>query len=317
MAELDLALKVLLDEEPAALARLALGQDVVLQSIESAPTELPARGRLMDKLLRLVRSDDAEPEWLHVEVVAAWRSTTPRTTHEYWALAHAAHDRVTSVVICLKRGKRRGTPKGEYVVRRRKKKILEFCFDVVCLWDLRATDVLRDRVPGLLPLIPFMDGSSPARVDEALHALDHVEPIRKRAELKAVLATLAGNVYPDVAWLARIPEEILMESTFYSSVLEKGWQKGRAEGRVEGRVEGRAEGRAEGRVEGRAEGRAEAMRDVVASGLRQRFGADCPLLPRLEGCDEALLERLCSVLMGSAPPETIREAVERLLPPSA
>ncbi len=74
--------------------------------------------------------------------------------------------------------------------------VVRFAFGVVRVWDLDAETLLASGVAGLLPLVRFASGATPARVEQALSSLRRVEPVKHRAELQAVLATFAGNAFP-------------------------------------------------------------------------------------------------------------------------
>lgn len=282
MGELDIAAKALLREEPEAVVRLALG-DVSIRAVAADESELPAQALRLDKLLRVESDDEPEPFWLHVEVQAAWAADVPRRVFEYWSLAHRLHDRVGSFLLCLKPGDKQGQPRGDYVVAFRGRTVQRFEFDVLCAWELEAAELLVRGVPGLLPLVPFAGHATPALVDEAMQALAAVEPRRRRAELQAALAAFAGNVYPDTRWLARIPREILMESTVYQEI--------KAEGRVEG------------------------QRELIAHLLTKRLGSGAEqFVQRLPLCTEAALARVAEIVASVSTDADLVTALDGLLP---
>ncbi len=175
-----------------------------------------------------------------------------------------------------------------------------FRFQLLCAWTLSARELLAGP-RGLLPLIPFAGDSSPAGVDAALAVLHSVSPTRRRAELLGALVAFAGNVFPDVPWLGKIPREILMESTVYKEIL------------AEGRALGAAEGRALGAAEGRALATTEAERGIVATLLQGRLGAD--YRTRLERSDKGSLSALVQLFARPLDTDTLRREVDRLLPP--
>jgi hypothetical protein len=221
VGELDIAAKVLLRTEPRALIALAL-PGARVRSVRAEETELPAQALAMDKLFRVAVAGETAPRWQHVEVVANWASHVPKTTFTYWSRASDRYARLRSFVLVLKPGDRQGTPTDEHVVRDGDEETLRFKFKLFCAWNLDADELLRDDQPGLLPLLPFASGATPERVERALRRLHVLRPRPRRAELLATLATFAGNVYPDTHWSARIPMEILMESTFYQQARADG-----------------------------------------------------------------------------------------------
>lgn len=290
MGELDIAAKALLREAPEAVVRLALGE-VSIRSVAADETELPAQALRLDKLLRVEADGEPDPFRLHVEVQAAWAADVPRRTFEYWSLAHRLHDRVGSFVLCLKPGDKQGRPRGEYVVTLRGRVVQRFEFDVLCVWELGAAELLGRGEPGLLPLVPFAGDATPALVEDAMRVLAGVQPRRRRAELQTALAAFAGNVYPETRWLGRIPREILMESTVYQEIM--------------------AEGRAEGRVEGRVEG----QRELVALLIAKRLGDGAlPLVLRLSLCTEAALARAAELVATVSGDADLVSALDGLLP---
>lgn len=214
MGELDLAAKVLLQVVPEDLVGLAL-PGVIVRGVRPADTNLPAFALTMDKLLRVELTESDTPLMLHFEVAANWASTVPRQTFDYWSLAHRAYDELWSVVICLKPGVKQGPPRGHYERRVRGRRPVSFEFDVIRLWELSADDALMGGKLGVLPFVPFMSGAGTDHVEQAMVMLARVEPVRRRGELQAALAAFADNVFPDVDWSDRMPEELLMGSSVY------------------------------------------------------------------------------------------------------
>lgn len=91
---------------------------------------------------------------------------------------------------------------------------------VLRLWELPVATFLATA--GLAPLAPFAAGATEATVDEAMRALETVEPASRRVELEVALGMLASNVFPGPNWLGRIPTELLMTSTTYQQILVQG-----------------------------------------------------------------------------------------------
>jgi len=112
MGPLDSAAKAILQEGPldvAGLAPLLAGRRIV--SAQPDDTVLPAFSLTMDKVLRLALDGEGALS-LHVEAEASWSADVPRKTFHRWSLAHRAHDRLWSLVICLSRGASRARPRG-------------------------------------------------------------------------------------------------------------------------------------------------------------------------------------------------------------
>lgn len=288
VGELDIAAKALLRTEPRALIALAL-PGARLRSVRAEENELPAHALAMDKLFRVQVAGETTPRWQHVEVVANWASHVPKTTFTYWSRASAQYPRLRSFVLVLKPGDRQGTPVDEYVVRDGDEETLRFKFRLFCAWNLDADELLRDDQPGLLPLLPFADGATPEQIEQALRRLHAVRPRPRQAELLATLAAFAGNVYPETPWSARIPVEILMESTFYQQI----------------------------RAECEARSRAEGARANLAVLLRELLGdAAEALVGRLELASDAQVveaTRVAARMRGDA--QALAAALDALLPP--
>jgi len=226
MGPLDSAAKAILREVPQDLAGLApslAGKKI--RTAKADDTVLPAFSLTMDKVLVLEVEGQAEDLSLHVEVEAVWKARVPRKTFRYWSLAHRVHDNLWSLVICLKPGNKQGEPKDFYERLVGARRAVRFEFDVVKVWELKADDLLRDAKPGLLPLVPYARGTSKGHVERALDALARIDPEHRRAELQAALTVFADNVFPDVDWGARMPEELLMGSTIYQRGEAAGQRK--------------------------------------------------------------------------------------------
>lgn len=281
MGELDIAAKALLREEPGALVRLALPGRAI-KAIEPDETEFQALERRMDKLLRLELADEAEPVWLHVEVEAVWGADVPRRVHGYWSLAHETRPALRSLVLVLRPGERQGEPRGDYVASFLGRPVLSFEFEVVCAWKLKASELLARREPGLLPLVPFAEGASVERVEEAFNVL---AKDRRSGDLQVVLAAFSSQVFPGVPWSAKISKEILMESTLFKEL--------------------------------RAEIEVEARRGVVGRQLRAKLGKNKrtdALVAGLPRCTGAALEKIELLLVSSKKKADLLAAIEKLVP---
>ncbi|MGE0712037.1 MAG: hypothetical protein AB7N76_31400 [Planctomycetota bacterium] len=147
------------------------------------------------------------------------------------------------------------------------------------MWELKADDLLSDAKPGLLPLVPYCAGTSSAHVERALEALARIEPEHRRGELQAALVAFAENVFPEVDWSARMPEELLMGSTIY--------QRGETSGE----------------------------RKMLVRLLRKRFGeAAAPLVSRVELAEEAVFEGVADLFAERLSDDQLLERLEQLLP---
>ncbi|MGE0708198.1 MAG: hypothetical protein AB7N76_01035 [Planctomycetota bacterium] len=287
MGQLDIAAKVLLTEVPEPLVRLFLG-DVAIRDLRAEDTELPALARRVDKLLRVELEGEDEPLWLHFEVQASWRSCFPERAFDYWSLVRRRHPHLLTVVLCLAKGDRQGDPIGEFEVRVRGRRRLLFEFDVIRAWsDLDADELLAQGPLELLPLVPFAAHATHDHAEQALTRLDHVADEDKRRELRLALATFAEQAFREEGWLARIPEEELMQ---FSS-----WKQVSAEFEAKGEVKGE--------------------RKVLATLLQRRLGDRAQaLVERLEVSLAPELEQVTELLAQPSSDDQLVAALEALLP---
>ena len=297
MADLDLAAKVLLQEVPHDFVALARGDARAVRAARSEDAELPALARRMDRLIRFELEGEEGANWMNVEIQANWKANVPARVFEYWSLAFLRFKRLETLVICLRPGKKQGRPVARFETATGETR-LTFTYRLVLVWEHEATALLEGPV-GLVSLLPFAKGATEELVDLGLTRLATVQPLRRRAELVAALATFAEDAFPGVTWADRMPEELLMTSSIY--------QKGLAKGRVEGRVEGREEGRVEGREEGRHQ--------VVGAWLRQRVGEDASRFERRLSSATPTVWGEVARLLGSELTKTdLTTALDELLP---
>lgn len=212
MGDLDLAAKVVLREDPGAVLGLAC-PGLQLTPVRMAPTEHVRLHRFMDSLVE-VDLPGVGRGFVHVEFAATWKADVPERELDYWLLARRSHRPLLPVVVCMKPGDRQTTPPDEVTVADRfgSWEVNRFRFRVLRLWELPADTFLA--TPSLAALAPFGAGASEATVDDAMRALEEVEPASRRDELRVALSLLASNVFPAQDWVGRIPEEILMATSF-------------------------------------------------------------------------------------------------------
>ncbi len=121
-----------------------------------------------------------------------------------------------------------------------------YTFDVIKVWELEATAILRDRITGLLPLVPLMKyppENAETVVREAIHQLQQnvPEPALRGETFSALylfsglrqLQSITQKVLKEVNML-----EFLKKSGAYQDILTEGRQEGRQEGRNEGEIHG-------------------------------------------------------------------------------
>jgi predicted transposase YdaD len=106
----------------------------------------------------------------------------------------------------------------------------------------------------------------------------------------------AGNVFPDVRWLGKIPE-ILMSST-----IDELERRGALRGKREGIRQGKREGKREGKLE------------IAAMIFRKRLGSSFAALEApLVGCDDATLEQVVELAASNLSRRPLRARLAALL----
>jgi hypothetical protein len=223
MGRLDNAAKILLRGSPETAAALAFpGRE--LRSVRAEDAETPREPSRGDKLLRVELAGESGPRWLHVEVQSTWESDVPRRVHSYWTGFHQAHRDVSSLVVILQRGNKKGQPCGTYEVDVKGRRRLWFSFDVVNAWEIDAGELVGSGVPELLPLVPFASGAEIEHAEAAFLTLSRLRAGRKRADLQSALASFAGYVFRGSDWLDTIPSEVRMKSTFLVAIERENYR---------------------------------------------------------------------------------------------
>jgi len=281
--ELDVAAKVLMRVATEDVARFVLGPGVDVTAARADETEVSDVKRVVDKVLRVEVAGE-ERRAAHVEVQANWAADVPKRAYEYWSLARRGFENLETVVVCLKPGNKQGAPRAWYEEHVGGRRVLRFDFRVIRLWELHVDELLAGQ-RGLLPFVPYAEGATEAHVDAAMRALEQVDPEKTRADLQGTLATYAGNVFPDVNWIARIPRELLMKST--------AWKEIGAEFELEG------------------------QRKTAALQIETRLGsAASGFVARLSGCNEASLNEVARLLVTTRDDDELANALDALLPPA-
>lgn len=230
MGDLDDASKGVLQVAPADVLRLALGPGV-RRVRERNPVRV-SNQRLRDGLFDA--EVDGEPALVHIEVEATPRTRTPRRIEGYWhQLRFALRRPVHIAVVYLQRGGWSGRVPAGFWTRGPDGVRTRLGFHPVALWELDAAKAAEGGPLGVLPLVPFMRGSSPRLVARVLDRLRRARvPAEKKAELQVTTAMFAGRVFPAINWIGTLSEEERMASTTYDWIVERGLEQGREQGGV-------------------------------------------------------------------------------------
>ena len=114
------------------------------------------------------------------------------------------------------------------------REVNRWSFEEICLWEWDARASLNEGAPGMLALVPLMNGGAERAVlEEAARRIEQAFPGERLADAEDVLLALAGRYYT-VSELARmVGRDRMIQSSLY--------------------VEGRAEGEAQGRLQAERE----------------------------------------------------------------
>jgi predicted transposase YdaD len=114
----------------------------------------------------------------------------------------------------------------------------EWRYQVLKLWEVEARRALETGLPGLMSLLPLMDGGRELPVIErAVHSIERATAPEKEPAALRVLMILASSFY-DVGTLERLfGRELMMKSSIYDWALEQGLEKGREQGLEKGALD--------------------------------------------------------------------------------
>jgi len=147
----------------------------------------------------------------------------------------------------------------------------------------RALDALAAIEPERRRGVPCAAGTTRRHVERAMDALATIESERRRGELQSALVAFADDVFPEVDWAARTPEELLMRSTIYER--------------------------------GEAAGGLKRQRKTLARLLTKRLGEDGEaLVERTWHAEEAVLEQATDLFAEPLSDDALVERLDELLP---
>ncbi len=217
----DGPLKVLLQRYPRDLLPLLGDEGSVLQAVENV--EIQQLKRSVDGVLRLTRA--GEVYYRHVEFQAEPTPDLARCCFEYNAqlLMRYGKTVLTTIVYLFPPGPREALV---FRVTLGGREINRWAFQVVRLWEIEATTVLDRGSPGLLALLPLLQGGSDLDlVRRAVRRLEDALPGYPMSEAESVLLYLAGRHYT----LEEIAHVVGRDRMIESSVWTGGVNQGRLE----------------------------------------------------------------------------------------
>jgi hypothetical protein len=273
------------------------GYEALDKELAQIVREAESGGRLADKLFRVWRTNGDEA-WvlIHVEIQAQVEAVADFTERIY-AYNYRIYDRfqrpVASMVVLGDDQPNWRPEEFRYALWGTE---LRLKFRTVKLLDYqnRQEELERHDNPFALVVLAHL---------QSLTTKDN--PEARRAGKVRLVKNLLGSgmsaenirqMFRVIDWLLELPRELTQSFWQEIQQFEKEKQmpvftsteqylidKGREVGRDEGRQQGRQEGRKEGKKEGIREGKREAILEMIADGLKRKFGDDgAALAPSVE-----------------------------------
>ena len=231
MAEMDQGIKRLIQTHPRDILAFAVPEAEYLGTL---PVDVAAERQLvLDSLLR-VRIEGVECA-VDIEAEADPDKEMGQRLYEYGSRVHTTTGLpVISVVLWLQSGGKR--PTSPYRVRVGRRRIVDWYFEGIALYDILAQSLLERGITGLLPLVPFCrDGGTLEAIERAAELVKTQATASEQQELEALLAIFGARHVGSAAMLAMIRRlfmstEILETSPLYREWVQKAHDEGKAEG---------------------------------------------------------------------------------------
>ncbi len=185
--------------------------------------------RALDMFLE-VRSPEGAKELSQLEFEAHPSADTAERVHAHWAYAQLIRrEPIRTVVFYLRNDEGRRVQRRYKVVRGGTR--MAFDFETVCLWEVPVDQMLERSAPGLWALSPLGRGARREHVQQAYRQIEALADERLSTELVGVWYEVAGTrcSVADLETMVR-RKELLVESSTYKAIMEKGRQEGRQEG---------------------------------------------------------------------------------------
>lgn len=241
MAEIGQGVKVLLQSFAPDIITYALPQ---AHDIAPLPAELATGPQLLpDAVFQGICNDKSCIFQLEAQLLAD--ATMPRRCFEYGARLSTAYGLpVISIVLWLEA---KTVPVSPYVMRIGELELATWSFINLQMAQLNAQDMLATRNFGMLPLIPFMQGSDLALIEETARTIQQQSPTEHQEDLEGVLALFASRYFgpqPLLDMLRRLfmSSDLLEHFPLYHVLTEMASEKGMAQGVAQGVAQGRLDG---------------------------------------------------------------------------
>ncbi|MGH2516936.1 MAG: hypothetical protein ACRDHP_14890 [Ktedonobacterales bacterium] len=259
MAEMDQGIKRLIQTHPRDILSFAVPEAEYLGTLPIDPAA--ERQIVLDTLLR-VRIDGKECA-VDIEAEAQPHKEAAQRLYEYGSRVHTTTGLpVISVVLWLNRGGKR--PTSPYRVTVGKRRIVDWYFDGIALFDIPAQTLLNGGFIGLLPLVPFCrDGGTLEAIEQAAELVKTQTADAEQRELESLLAVFGARFVGNGPMLTLIRRLFMSTEILETSPLYQMWV---------------SEATDKGMAQGMAQGMAEGLREAVVTVYRNRFGEPAPEL---------------------------------------
>jgi predicted transposase YdaD len=236
--------------------------------LDEQPQKLQSHPRTTDGLVRVLIDD--EIQFIHFEFQSYNDETMAERLLEYNTLIWNEFGiPVVSCVIHLL-GDGQIAPSPLQRRTRKGKKVVDFYYDTIEIGDLVPEDILAMHQPGLLPLLTLTKGGATRDVIHRMFSELETVGDQNLTSIAYTLATysLKRSNEGEVPWFERTHKhmhDIITESPFYKSVIEKGIEQGRQQG-IEKGIE-------QGRQQGIEQGQLTALRQATVDVVQERLPA--------------------------------------------
>ena len=268
----DYVMKRLIGKHPRHFTRWLLEDATFVRILDN---ELKAQQLFADALL-YVRIN-RKPALLHIEFQTYDDDNMAQRLQDYNTLASRQYDHlpVYSVVIYLrKKGKIAISPHTRIFPDGRR--INDFHFDVIKLWQIPAENFFDLNLTALLPLVTLTENGKLTEVVNMMIA----QLLKEGDKDLLAIATLVGGLaftkeHEREAFKRRFHmfQEIIRDSWVYQELeqefrglgLEEGLEKGREQGLMQGLEKGREQGLMQGLEKGREQGLVQGLRQMLTN----------------------------------------------------
>lgn len=230
MAEKDQGAKAIIQLRPADIIAFALPGAEYLGPLA---TDVATEPQLVLDTLYRIRYHGVICA-VNIELQASPDKTMPRRLYEYGARASIVHKLpIISVVLWLHA--RGALPKSPYELRAAELLIATWHFHSIEVRKLSASAIIEAGPLGLLPFVPFMQGASEARIEQAMRRVKATAPADQINPLAFIMAVFTAQAKHDadlaqiiVRRVLNMSFDIFKDSPLYQEIVQESAQAERS-----------------------------------------------------------------------------------------